>query len=135
FPSPFSRFHDYPGGRDPQAPSAGDLRGRTQGVRGAGGKWRLLNKQRAVLHELVPKTIRFAVLVNPANGAGAETRLRDVQEAAQASGLQIQVLNVSTTGEMDAPFAPLGHGGRGWWEASQPILVGCWPQKLKMGAC
>jgi hypothetical protein len=48
FPGPFWGFHDHPGGRDTQAPSDGDLRGRTQGVRGAGGKWRLLNKQRAI---------------------------------------------------------------------------------------
>jgi len=66
-----------------------------------------VGKRLRLLHELVPKAVRFAVLVNPANGAGAEARLRDVQEAAQIIGLQIQVLNASTTGEIDAAFATL----------------------------
>jgi putative ABC transport system substrate-binding protein len=45
------------------------------------------------------------VLVNPANPATAETTLRDVQGAARAIGLQVQVLNASTSGEIDAAFA------------------------------
>ena len=46
----------------------------------------------------------MAVLVNPAN-ANAETTLRDVEAAARAMGLQIQVLNASTSREIDAAFA------------------------------
>ena len=37
----------------------------------------------------------------------AETTLRDVQEAARTIGLQIQILNASTIGEIDAAFATL----------------------------
>ncbi len=62
-------------------------------------------KRLALLHELVPKAVRFAVLVDPANSATAETTLRDVQEAARAIGLQIHVLNASTSREIDAVFA------------------------------
>ena len=45
------------------------------------------------------------MLVNPANATNAETTLRDVEAAARAMGLQIQVLNASTSREIDAAFA------------------------------
>jgi putative ABC transport system substrate-binding protein len=64
-------------------------------------------KRLALLHELVPKAIRVAVLVNQANGPLAETTLRDVQDAARTMGLQIHVLNASSSGEVDAAFAVL----------------------------
>jgi putative tryptophan/tyrosine transport system substrate-binding protein len=57
------------------------------------------------LHELVPKAVRVAVLINPANATNAETTLRNVQEAARTIGLQIRVLNASTSPEIDAAFA------------------------------
>jgi putative tryptophan/tyrosine transport system substrate-binding protein len=57
----------------------------------------------------VPKAIRVAVLVNPADATNIETTLRGVQEAARAIGLQIQVLNATTIGEIDAAFASLAH--------------------------
>jgi putative tryptophan/tyrosine transport system substrate-binding protein len=65
------------------------------------------SKRLALLHQLVPKAVRIAVLVNPANAAVTETTLRDVQEAARAIGLQIHVLNASTSREIDAAFATL----------------------------
>jgi len=64
-------------------------------------------KRLGLLHELVPKAVRIAVLVNPANTTSAESTLRDVQEAARVIGLQINVLNASTNGEIDAAFASL----------------------------
>ena len=64
-------------------------------------------KRLGLLHELVPKAARVAVLVNPANAPIAETMLRDVPEAARAIGLQIQVLNASTSREIEAAFATL----------------------------
>jgi ABC-type uncharacterized transport system substrate-binding protein len=64
-------------------------------------------KRLRLLHELVPKAVRVAVLLNPANASAAKTTLRDVQEAAPIIGLQIQVLNASTIGEIDAAFATL----------------------------
>jgi putative ABC transport system substrate-binding protein len=63
-------------------------------------------KRLALLHELVPKAVRVAVLVNPANPAGGAA-LRDVQEAARVIGLQIHVLNASTSRDIDAVFATL----------------------------
>jgi len=64
-------------------------------------------KRLRLLHDLVPKAVRIAVLVNPANASVAESNLREVQEAAPAIGLQIQILNASTIGEIDAAFATL----------------------------
>jgi putative ABC transport system substrate-binding protein len=65
----------------------------------------LVAKRLELLRELVPTAIRVAVLVNPTNTANTETTLKDVQSAARAIGLQIQVLNASTIGEIDAAFA------------------------------
>jgi len=67
----------------------------------------LVAKRLGLLHELVAKAVRIAVLVNPANASIAETTLRDVQEAARVMRLQIQVLNATTVGEIDAAFATL----------------------------
>jgi putative tryptophan/tyrosine transport system substrate-binding protein len=58
-----------------------------------------------LLHDLVPKAVRIAVLVNPANALLAETTVREVQAAGPAIGLQIQILNATTIGEIDAAFA------------------------------
>jgi putative tryptophan/tyrosine transport system substrate-binding protein len=64
-------------------------------------------KRLRLLHDLVPKAVRIAVLVNPANASSAEPTLRDVQKAAPAIGLQTQILNATTIGEIDAAFATL----------------------------
>jgi putative tryptophan/tyrosine transport system substrate-binding protein len=64
-------------------------------------------KRLDLLHQLVPKAVRVAVLVDPADGPGTETTLQEVQEAARVIGLQIQTLNASTSNEIDAAFATL----------------------------
>jgi ABC-type uncharacterized transport system substrate-binding protein len=64
-------------------------------------------KRLGILHELVPKAVRMAVLVNPANASSAESTLRYIPEAARAMGLQSQVLNASSSDEIDAAFATL----------------------------
>jgi putative ABC transport system substrate-binding protein len=64
-------------------------------------------KRLGLLHDLVPKAVRVAVLVNPANATNAETTLRSAKEAAPTIGLQIQILNATTIGEIDAAFATL----------------------------
>jgi putative ABC transport system substrate-binding protein len=66
-------------------------------------------KRLGLLHELVPRATRIAVLVNPANGSSAEATLKEVETAAATLGLQIKVLNASTSGEIDAAFAALAH--------------------------
>jgi putative ABC transport system substrate-binding protein len=69
----------------------------------------VLAKRLGLLHELVPKAVRVALLVNPTNAASTESTLRDVPEAARAIGLQIQVLNASTSREIEAAFATIAH--------------------------
>jgi putative ABC transport system substrate-binding protein len=64
-------------------------------------------KRLGLLHDLVPKAVRVAVLVNPADAFTAAAMLREVQEAASTIGLQIHVLNAATIGEIDAAFATL----------------------------
>jgi putative tryptophan/tyrosine transport system substrate-binding protein len=66
----------------------------------------IVGKRLALLRDLVPKAVRVAMLFNPAN-TGTGLYLPDVQEAARAIGLQIQILNASTIGEIDAAFATL----------------------------
>jgi putative tryptophan/tyrosine transport system substrate-binding protein len=64
-------------------------------------------KRVGLLHQLVPKAVRVAALVNPADVTQAETTLSGVQEAARAIGLQIQVVNATTIDEIDAAFVSL----------------------------
>jgi putative ABC transport system substrate-binding protein len=64
-------------------------------------------KRLRLLHDLVPKAVRVAALVNPPNVSVTVSTLREVQEAAPSLGLQIQILNASTIGEIDAAFATL----------------------------
>ena len=67
----------------------------------------LAAKRLGLLRELVPGAARIAVLVNPAHASITEATLRDVEEAARAMGLQVQVLNASTGREIAAAFATL----------------------------
>jgi putative tryptophan/tyrosine transport system substrate-binding protein len=64
----------------------------------------LTAKRLELLRELVPAVTRVAVLLNPA-GPAPETTLRDVETAARAMGLQIQVLNAGTSREINTAFA------------------------------
>jgi putative tryptophan/tyrosine transport system substrate-binding protein len=65
----------------------------------------LVAKRLGLLHDLVPKAVRVAVLVNPANTVSAEATLREIPEAARRLGLQIQVIEATTSREIDAAFA------------------------------
>jgi putative ABC transport system substrate-binding protein len=71
----------------------------------------IVAKRLGLLHDLVPKAVRVAVLVNPVNVTVAETTLRRISDAARAIGLQIQVLNASTSSEIEAAFATLVREG------------------------
>jgi putative ABC transport system substrate-binding protein len=64
-------------------------------------------KRLELLHALVPKAVRIAMLVNPENVPIAARTLREVPEAARTIGLQIQVLNASTADEIEAAFDTL----------------------------
>ena len=62
-------------------------------------------KRLELLRQLVPNAARIAVLVSPASTTTTETTLRDVQAAARAMGLQVQILNADSGREIDAAFA------------------------------
>jgi putative ABC transport system substrate-binding protein len=80
-------------------------------------------KRLGLMHELLPKATRFAVLLNPANAASAKATLKTVKEAAPALGLEMLFLNASTPAEIDAAFAALAReraealfiAGDGWF--------------------
>jgi putative tryptophan/tyrosine transport system substrate-binding protein len=55
----------------------------------------------------VPRAARVAVLVNPSNiGLGQHVE-KDIEAAARALGLQFQILNATSSREIDAAFAGL----------------------------
>ena len=63
-------------------------------------------KRLELLRELVPSAKRVAVLVNPADAAATtEATLKQLELPARAMGLEIEVLEASTTREIDAVFA------------------------------
>ena len=65
----------------------------------------VLAKRLRLLHDIVPKAVRFAVLVNPSNVSSTETTVHLVQEAARAMGVQTEIVNATTISEVDAVFA------------------------------
>jgi putative ABC transport system substrate-binding protein len=69
----------------------------------------LAAKRLEVLRELVPAATRVALLLDPSVGQMTETTLGDVEAAARPKGLQIQVLNVQASSEINAAFATLMH--------------------------
>jgi putative tryptophan/tyrosine transport system substrate-binding protein len=81
----------------------------------------LAAKRLGLLRELVPGAARIAVLVNSADATNTESTLRDVEAAARAIGLQIQVLSASSSHEIDAAFASIGR------ERPDALFVGSAP--------
>jgi putative ABC transport system substrate-binding protein len=70
-----------------------------------------VSKRLGLLHDLVPRAVRLAVIVNPGNVLSAEAVSRDVQKAAGTVGMQVQVLNAGTSSEIDAAFATISREG------------------------
>jgi putative tryptophan/tyrosine transport system substrate-binding protein len=65
----------------------------------------LAAKRLGLLRELVPGATRIAVIVNPDHASITESTLRDLEPAAHAAGLQVQVLSASSGAEIAAAFA------------------------------
>jgi putative ABC transport system substrate-binding protein len=68
----------------------------------------LAAKRLELLRQLVPTATRVAVLVNPTEATLTESTLRDVEAVARVVGLQIKVLNASTSREIDMAFETIG---------------------------
>src|SRR5215831_4087201 len=64
-------------------------------------------KRLAVLHELVPGAARVAALINPSDAIRAEAVRNDLEAAVRTMGLQVQILDASSSREIDAAFAAL----------------------------
>ena len=64
----------------------------------------LTAKRLELLRTLVPGAVKLAVIVDPLAPA-TETTLREVEAAAGATGLRIQIRNASTSREINAAFA------------------------------
>jgi putative ABC transport system substrate-binding protein len=64
-------------------------------------------KRLGLLRELVPAADRIALLLNPTDPARSETLHSDVETAARTLALKIQVLNASTSREIEVAFATL----------------------------
>ena len=62
-------------------------------------------KRLRLLHDLLPNAVRIAVLVDPNNPTIAKTTVQDVQKAAPIMGLQTQIINATTVGEINEVFA------------------------------
>jgi putative ABC transport system substrate-binding protein len=67
----------------------------------------LAGKRLELLREVLPIATRLAALLNPAEVAIAAANLRDVQAAARAMGMQIQILHARTSLEIDAAFVSI----------------------------
>jgi putative tryptophan/tyrosine transport system substrate-binding protein len=63
-------------------------------------------KRFGLLHELLPKAARFAVLANP-NSRNAKFEIKEAQEAGSAIGQQIDILTAGTDREIDIAFVSL----------------------------
>ena len=71
------------------------------------------SKRLGLLHELVPRATMLAVMINPGQPAASD-QASQVTEAAQALGVQVRIVNVSSERDLESAFATcvkLGAGG------------------------
>lgn len=64
-------------------------------------------KRVELMHELLPKAKRFAVLVNPSNQENLDMTVKGSDGPASALGLQLHYLNASTEREIESTFERL----------------------------
>jgi putative ABC transport system substrate-binding protein len=64
-------------------------------------------KRLELMHELLPKAKKFAVLVNPANPANFEMAVKGSEGPSRALGLELHFLNASTDHEIESAFERL----------------------------
>jgi len=64
-------------------------------------------KRLSLMHELLPKATRFAVVVNPDNAPSAESASSEIRKAAHGLGLDVLFFKASTSAEIDAAFTAM----------------------------
>jgi putative ABC transport system substrate-binding protein len=67
----------------------------------------VVSKRLGLLHQLVPKAKRIAVIVNPADALSTDGTLREIEAAARIIGLTFHVYNASTSLEIEEVFTHL----------------------------
>ena len=67
----------------------------------------LAAKRLEFLRELVPRAVRVAVLINPANAGNADATVRDVEAAVRGMALQVEIVKASTSDEIQTAFERL----------------------------
>ena len=67
----------------------------------------LVAKRLEVLRDLLPKSTRIGVIVNPADPV-TDGQLKELDAAARAMGLQVKIYNADTRTEIDAAFEAMG---------------------------
>jgi putative ABC transport system substrate-binding protein len=92
----------------------------------------LAAKRLELLRELMPGATRVALLLDPSVGQMTETTLADVEAAARPKGLQIQVLNVQASHDINAAFATLSSSALA---PSSRVGVSSWPFSRRSSAC
>ena len=81
----------------------------------------LVAKRLELLHDLLPRAGRVAVLVNPTEAKRTESTLAAVEAAARTIALQIQVLKANTGREIEAAFDSIGR------ERPDALFIGTTP--------
>jgi putative ABC transport system substrate-binding protein len=89
----------------------------------------LMPKRLELLSELVPRAGVIALLVNP-NTASAGKMIRDVQEAARAKRMQLEILKAGTEGEIETAFASLVQLGAGALVVGADPVFNSWREQL-----
>jgi len=69
----------------------------------------IVTKRLRLLHDLLPNAVRIAVLVHPGNASVTRTTVQEVQKAAPIMGLQTEIINATTVGEINKVFATFEH--------------------------
>ena len=69
----------------------------------------IVTKRLRLLHDLLPNAVRIAVLVHPGNASVTRTTVQEVQKAAAIMGLQTEIINATTVGEINKVFATFEH--------------------------
>jgi putative tryptophan/tyrosine transport system substrate-binding protein len=64
-------------------------------------------KRLGLMHELLPKATRFAVLVNPDNAPSTESTSNEIKKAAHDLGVDVLFFNASTSAEIDTAFTAM----------------------------
>jgi putative ABC transport system substrate-binding protein len=65
----------------------------------------IVTKRLGLMHQLLPKAKRLAVLLNPANANTADATVKALGDAAPRLGLELLYFKASTAAEIDAAFA------------------------------